>query len=159
MSPGTKLTVPQLITPCLDEAQRLAHEREEYRDLVDEFEQVTGLLLEELEETLDAQWNIGVVFPEQWHQSLRRLAEAILHSPSLMVCACAPQGYENLAELYNDWSLYCERLGNVVLEFVAQLELGLDDPPRGEIWVALSAVEAHNSARAIYLKSLPKFIL
>lgn len=76
-----------------------------------------------------------------------------------MVCACAPQGYENLAELYNDWSLYCERLGNAVLEFVEKLELGLDDPPQCEIWAAFSAVKAHNSARAIYLKSLPVFAL
>lgn len=77
MSLRTMLPAPQLVVPGLDEAQRLEHEREEYRDLIDEFEEVTELLLEELEDTLDAQWNIGVVFPELWHSSLRRLAEAI----------------------------------------------------------------------------------
>jgi hypothetical protein len=81
---------------------------DEYRDLINEFETVTKLLLEEITDTIEQRYDMGVRFPEKWRRSLCRQAEMIRHAPSLIICSAAPAGYE--------------ALGSRVLEFVAELE-------------------------------------
>jgi hypothetical protein len=95
-----------------------------------------------------------VVFPEQWQRSLRLLGAATVRLPSLIVCAAAPAGYEDLRELYHDWARYCEALGNHVLDFVDLLELGFDDAPLNMVLCTLSAVNAYGTARTTYFKTL-----
>jgi hypothetical protein len=131
---------------------------DEYRNLLNEYEQITKLLLDELTATIEARYDIGSMFPAKWRQSLRRQGEAVLRSPSLIQCAAAPSGYETLSAMYGDWACYCEALGNRVLEFVSELE---NESPFGcpsvffdYVLQALSAAEAHSSARGIYIKGV-----
>jgi hypothetical protein len=132
---------------------------DEYRDLINEFETVTKLLLEEIAETIEQRYDMGVRFPEKWRRSLRRQAEMIRHAPSLVICAEAPAGYETLRELYHDWDRHTETLGSQVLELVEELEndspFAFPDLSFDYVLQTLSAAEANQSARTIYVNSLP----
>jgi hypothetical protein len=120
---------------------------------------VKKLLLDEITDTIEQRYDVDIRFPEKWRRSLCRQSEIMLHSASLIQCAAAPAGYETLRALHGGWAAYCEALGNRVLEFVAELEkdspFAFPDFELRYVLQALSAAEANQSARSIYLKSLP----